>query len=219
MPLILLKQHSKIPIKEKSLSFLRILNPIKPNIKTAKQLSPLCPQRCVSQHLPLVFYTCIIRRNAAVHLQIVVLGVCLVSRTKSLALNTFVLPGVCTSHTWARMRWNHSLGLLHILSQWSHFPLQHNGCDFIFTSPSSLLPAGCQRPEAYLTALLAALQATGLSDCCNMLHISPGTHSEYNRRQVPHPSLAKPPPRSLLLRWNERCAICQGVWFHTRPGK
>lgn len=64
-------------------------------------------------------------------------------------------------------------------------PAPHHRCDFIFARPSSLLPPGCQRPEAYLTALLGALQATGLSDCCNKLHISPGTHSEYNRRQVP----------------------------------
>ncbi len=59
---------------------------------------------------------------------------------------------------------------------------------------------GCQRPEAYLTALHRSLQAAWLSDCCNMLHISLGTHTEYNHHRAPHQSLAMPHPRSLLLR-------------------
>lgn len=74
--------------------------------------------------------------------------------------------------------------------------------DAVISFSPGLTPAttGCQRPEAYLTALRRALQATRLTDCCNMLHISPGPHTEYNHCRVPHQSLAKPHPRSLLLR-------------------
>lgn len=121
---------------------------------------------------------------------------------------------------WVGTRQDHSPDLLHILGQWSTLP-SCSAPALRFHFRQAFLPAttGCQRPEAYLTALLCALQATGLSDCCNMLHISPGTHTEYNHWRPPHPSLAMPHPRSLLLRWNERCAICHGVWLHTRPGK
>lgn len=74
--------------------------------------------------------------------------------------------------------------------------------DAVISFSPGLPPAttGCQRPEAYLTALHRALQAARLSDCCNMLHISLGTHTEYNRHRVSHQSLAMPHPRSPLLR-------------------
>lgn len=74
--------------------------------------------------------------------------------------------------------------------------------DAVISFSPGLPPAttGCQRPEAYLTALHRALQAARLSDCCNMLHISLGTHTEYNRHRVSHQSLAMPRPRSPLLR-------------------
>lgn len=92
--------------------------------------------------------------------------------------------------------------------------------DAVFSFSPGLPPStrGCQRPEARLTALHQALRATGLSDCCNMLQISLGSHTEYNHQWVPHQSFAMPHPRNLLLRLNEQCAICHVPWLHTKSG-
>lgn len=130
-------------------------------------------------------------------------------------------PMYLVNRVWAWIKQDHSADLLHILSQWSVLSSCSAQTDAVISfSPG--LPAAttaCQRPEAYLTALHWALQAAGVSDCCNMLHISLGTHTEYNDHQVPPQSLAMRHPWSLLVRWNEQCAICHVAWLHTRPGK
>lgn len=149
------------------------------------------------------------------------LGVYPVSKIK-VKIKQISAPVSVLNRALAWIRWDRSYLRLYFIfsaSDRSSSPALQQTLWFHFRQPLPPATAGCLRPEAYLTALHRAPQAAGLSDCCNMLHISLGTHTECNLHWAPHQSLTMPHPRSPLLRWNERCAICHIARLHTRPGK